>query len=207
MDVDLVETVGVLTIDGRDVDLQNNAWIIGDDDECVVVDAPHDAAAVAAGVRGRRVVAIVCTHAHPDHVAVAPALSALVGGPVLLHPADMPVWRRTHPTVDPGGDLADGQVITVAGTDLHVLHTPGHTPGSSCLHAPALGTVFTGDTLFPGGPGATRDALSDFPTIIASIGERLFSLPAATAVLPGHGARTTVGDERPHLEEWRDRGW
>ena len=113
-------------------------------------------------------------------------------------------------------DLADGQVLTVAGTELHVLHTPGHSPGSVCLYAPALGeagddgaptgVVFSGDTLFQGGPGATGRSYSDFDTIIESIRERLLSLPEATVVHTGHGDSTTIGTEKPHLQEWIDRG-
>ncbi len=87
-----------------------------------------------------------------------------------------------------------------------MLHTPGHAPGAVCLYAPALGAVFTGDTLFAGGPGATGRSFSDFPTIVESIKERLLSLPPETKVFTGHGDSTTIGDEAPHLEEWIARG-
>jgi glyoxylase-like metal-dependent hydrolase (beta-lactamase superfamily II) len=97
-------------------------------------------------------------------------------------------------------------VVEVAGAALRVLHTPGHAPGAVCLHAPQLGVVFSGDTLFQGGPGATGRSFSDFPTIIASIRDRLLTLPAATVVHPGHGADTTIGAEVPHLSEWITRG-
>ena len=116
------------------------------------------------------------------------------------------MWDLTHPTSAPTGDLADGQVLEVAGTHLHVLHTPGHTPGSVCLHAPDLGVVLTGDTLFAGGPGATGRSFSDFPTIVESIRTRLLTLPPQTRVLTGHGDSTTVDDEAPHLAEWIARG-
>ncbi|WP_032389595.1 MBL fold metallo-hydrolase, partial [Rhodococcoides fascians] len=101
--------------------------------------------------------------------------------------------------------LEDGQRITVAGTEIVALHTPGHSPGSSCLYLPEAGQLFSGDTLFSGGPGATGRSYSDFPTIIGSIRDRLFTLPAETRVNTGHGDGTSIGDESPHLEEWIQR--
>jgi len=148
----------------------------------------------------------VCTHAHNDHIDAAPALAALTGAPILLHPDDLPLWKLTHPERAPDGELADGQRLSVAGAELTVLHTPGHAPGAICLYAAALGTVFTGDTLFAGGPGATGRSFSHFPTIIDSIRERLLTLPPGTVVRTGHGAATTVGAEAPQLEEWLSRG-
>lgn len=204
---DLVVTRGPHVVAGRTVELENNAWLLGDDEQCLVVDAPHDPDAVVAAVAGRRVVAVACTHAHGDHVRVAPEVGRRVGAPVLLHPADLPVWRRVHDVAEPDGPLSDGQVLDVAGIEVEVLHTPGHTPGSVCLRVPALGAVLSGDTLFPGGPGATRPPFGDFPTIISSVRDRLFTLPPATRVLPGHGPATSVGAEAPHLPEWVARGW
>ncbi|PLW72133.1 MBL fold metallo-hydrolase [Streptomyces sp. SCUT-3] len=204
--VEHLVTSGTFSLDGGTWDVDNNVWIVGDDTEVLVVDAAHDADAIAGAVGGRRVVAIVCTHAHDDHVDAAPALADRTGAPVLLHPDDLPLWRMTHPERSPDGELADGQVLTVAGTELTVLHTPGHAPGAVCLYAPDLGTVFTGDTLFKGGPGATGRSFSDFPTIVASVRDRLLTLPAGTVVRTGHGDPTTVGDEAPHLDEWIARG-
>ena len=123
-----------------------------------------------------------------------------------------PHARRTRRSRTRGGDrdpdahLLDGQVIEAAGADLRVLHTPGHAPGAVCLYDPGLGTVFTGDTLFKGGPGATGRSFSHFPTIIDSIRDRLLTLPPETEVLTGHGDPTTIGAEAPHLEEWIARG-
>ncbi|MCZ2527885.1 MBL fold metallo-hydrolase, partial [Streptomyces sp. HB2AG] len=204
--VEQLVTSGTFSLDGGTWDVDNNVWIVGDDTEVLVVDAAHDADAIAGAVGGRRVVAIVCTHAHDDHVDAAPALADRTGAPVLLHPDDLPLWRMTHPERSPDGELADGQVLTVAGAELTVLHTPGHAPGAVCLYAPDLGTVFTGDTLFKGGPGATGRSFSDFPTIVASVRDRLLTLPAGTVVRTGHGDPTTVGDEAPHLDEWIARG-
>ncbi|RKN11425.1 MBL fold metallo-hydrolase [Streptomyces radicis] len=204
--IERVVTSGTFALDGGVWDVDNNVWIVGDDTEAVVIDAAHDADAIAEALGGRRLLAIVSTHAHNDHVNAAPALAERTGAPVLLHPDDLPLWKLTHPDRAPEGELADGQVITVAGTALTVLHTPGHAPGAVCLYAPALGTVFTGDTLFAGGPGATGRSFSDFPTIIRSIEGRLLSLAPDTAVRPGHGDGTTVGDEAPHLDAWIARG-
>jgi glyoxylase-like metal-dependent hydrolase (beta-lactamase superfamily II) len=129
-----------------------------------------------------------------------------VDAPVLLHPDDREVWDLTHPDTAPDGTLVDGDHIEVAGTRLTVLHTPGHAPGAVCFHAPELGAVFSGDTLFQGGPGATGRSFSDFPTIIDSIRDRLFTLPADTVVHTGHGDTTTIGAESPNLDEWVARG-
>ena len=115
------------------------------------------------------------------------------------------LWDDTV-TSAPDDDLADGRAVRVGDVDLEVLHTPGHSPGACCLYAPSLGVLFSGDTLFRGGPGATGRSFSDFPTIIASIRTRLLTLPPETVVLTGHGDPTTVGDEAPHLREWIERG-
>ncbi|MDN0197801.1 MBL fold metallo-hydrolase [Streptomyces sp. S.PNR 29] len=199
-------TSGQFTLDGGSWDVDNNVWLVGDDQEVIVIDAAHDADAIAAAVGGRRLAGIVCTHAHNDHVGAAPALAEATGAMIWLHPEDLPLWKQTHPDRDPDAWLADGQVIDVAGTELRVLHTPGHAPGAVCLHAPALATVFTGDTLFQGGPGATGRSYSHFPTIIDSLRDRLLTLPPETKVLTGHGDATTIGTEAPHLQEWIQRG-
>ena len=194
--VDHAVTSGTFSLDGETFDVDNNVWVVGNDEECIVVDAPHDADAILAVVGGRRLKAIVCTHAHDDHVRVAPELRERVQAPILLHPADRPLWELTHPDLLWDADLADGQEIAVGGTTLRVLHTPGHAPGAVCLHAPELGCVFTGDTLFHGGPGATGRSFSDADLIRASIAARLFALPDDTVVHTGHGEDTTIGAER-----------
>ncbi|MBL0778020.1 MULTISPECIES: MBL fold metallo-hydrolase [Streptomyces] len=199
-------TSGTFSLDGGTWDVDNNVWIVGDDTEVIVIDAAHDADAIAAVVGERKLVAIVSTHAHDDHVDAAPALADRYGAPILLHPDDLVLWDQTHPSRRPDADLADGRQITVAGTTLTVLHTPGHSPGAVSLYAPELHTVFSGDTLFQGGPGATGRSFSDFPTIVASIRDRLLTLPEATVVRTGHGDTTTVGEEAPHLDEWIARG-
>lgn len=204
--VDHAVTRGTFSLDGQTFDVDNNVWVVGDDTECVVIDAPHDVDAILAVVAGREVKAVLATHAHDDHVRVAPDLARATGAPVLLHPADRVLWDLTHPDVAPDGDLADGQVVEVAGTALHVLHTPGHAPGACCFHSPDLGVVFTGDTLFHGGPGATGRSYSDFDTIVRSIATRLLTLPEDTVVHTGHGEDTTIGTEAPHLTDWLSQG-
>lgn len=188
-------TKGTFSLDGETFDVDNNVWVIGDDDECVVIDAPHDVRVILDAVGSRRVVAIVLTHGHDDHVRVAPELARQTGAPLLLHPADEVLWQLVHPGEPMPAPLRDGQEITVAGATLRVLHTPGHSPGAVCLYVPALDCVFTGDTLFQGGPGATGRSYSDRPTIERSIRDRLFALPPATVVHTGHGADTTIAAE------------
>jgi glyoxylase-like metal-dependent hydrolase (beta-lactamase superfamily II) len=156
-------------------------------------------------VRDRNVIAVVCTHGHNDHVTVAPELGAALDAPVLMHPADDVLWRMTHPDSDFRG-VEDGMRLSVGGAELIALHTPGHSPGSVCWHSPELNAVFSGDTLFQGGPGATGRSFSDFPTILTSISARLGKLSADTVVYTGHGDTTNIGDEIVHYDEWVTRG-
>ncbi|MGW0562150.1 MBL fold metallo-hydrolase [Streptomyces sp. NPDC003016] len=204
--IDHLTTSGTFSLDGGTWEVDNNVWIVGDDTEAIVIDAAHDADAILTALGGRTLRAVVCTHAHNDHIDAAPALAAATGAPILLHPDDLPLWKHTHPDRAPDGELTDGRALTVAGTTLTVLHTPGHAPGAVCLYAPELATVFTGDTLFAGGPGATGRSFSHFPTIVDSIRDRLLTLPPDTAVRTGHGDGTTIGAEAPHLQEWIARG-
>lgn len=204
--IDHVVTSGTFSLDGGTWDVDNNVWIVGDDSECVVIDAAHDAAAILGAVGDRTLRAILLTHAHDDHIDAAAELQATTGAPVLLNEGDRMLWDAVYPATAPSGTLVDGQVVEVAGITLEVLHTPGHSPGAVCFSAPALQTVFTGDTLFQGGPGATGRSFSDFPTIIESISAKLLTLPADTVVRTGHGDSTTIGAEAPHLEEWIARG-
>jgi len=192
---------GTFSLDGETFDVDNNVWVVGDDEECVVIDAPHDVDAILAVIGGRKVKAIVCTHAHDDHVRVAPALRESVVAPILLHPDDRPLWELTHKDYLWDIDLSDGFTLDVGGSALTVLHTPGHAPGAVCLYAADLGCVFTGDTLFRGGPGATGRSYSDADLIQASIRSRLFALPEDTVVHTGHGDDTTIGAERAALGE------
>ncbi len=204
--VERVVTSGTFALDGGEWDVDNNVWVVGDDEQCLVIDAAHDARAIIGAIpKHRKVVGIIATHGHNDHINAVGELTSITRAPAHLHPDDRMLWDELY-AVGPDHELTDGQVVTIGDVDLRVLHTPGHSPGAVCLHAPSLGVVFTGDTLFQGGPGATGRSYSDFPTIIDSIRDRLLTLPPETVALTGHGESTTIGAEAPHLQEWVDRG-
>jgi glyoxylase-like metal-dependent hydrolase (beta-lactamase superfamily II) len=197
--IDHAVSSGTFRLDGQTFDVDNNIWVVGDDAECVVIDAPHSVDDIMAVVGDRAVKAILLTHAHDDHCRVAPSLRERVVAPIMLHPDDRPLWELTHTDHVWDVDLADGTEITVAGTTLRSLHTPGHAPGAVCFHAAGLGCVFTGDTLFQGGPGATGRSFSDEDQIKESIRTRLLTLPDDTVVHTGHGDDTTIGAEKANL--------
>jgi glyoxylase-like metal-dependent hydrolase (beta-lactamase superfamily II) len=197
--IEKVVTSGTFSLDGQDFAVDNNVWLVGDDDEVLVIDAAHDTGAILAGVAGRRLAAVVSTHGHNDHVSAAPEVGAQAGAKVLLHPADQVLWQLAYPDRRPDGVLAGEQLIDIAGTTLRVLHTPGHSPGSVSVYAPELGVVFSGDTLFRGGPGATGRSYASRPAILASIRGTLFALPPETVVHTGHGEDTTIGAEAEAL--------
>ena len=193
--IDRVVTSGTFSLDGETFAVDNNVWLVGDDDRVIVIDAAHDAEPIIEAVGEREVVAILLTHGHDDHISAAGDLWDITHAPIWLHPDDRMLWDVLYHEVGPDHELVDGTRIGVGGAELTALHTPGHSPGSICLYAPDLGTVFTGDTLFQGGPGATGRSFSDRPTIEASIRARLLALPADTVVRTGHGDSTTIGEE------------
>jgi glyoxylase-like metal-dependent hydrolase (beta-lactamase superfamily II) len=192
-------TSGTFSLDGGTWDVDNNVWIVGNDEECVIIDSPHDAAAIINQVRGRKVKAILLTHAHNDHIGAAREVADAVGAPIYLNPGDLVLWEQVYPDTKPDREHRDGDVFEVGGATLRAIHTPGHSPGSTCFYLDSEGTVFTGDTLFNGGPGATGRSYSDYPTILASIRERLLTLPPETVVRTGHGDNTTIGAEQETL--------
>lgn len=206
-------TSGTFSLDGGTWEVDNNVWIVGDGQECLVIDPAHDADAVADAVGDREVLAILLTHGHDDHIRAVGEVAQKVGAPVHLNPADLMLWEDVYPGTIPDDIVDDGQEFTVGSgagqVTLRAIHTPGHSPGSTCFYAPDLdgGVLFAGDTLFSGGPGATGKTYSDFGTIIASIRDKLFTLPGQTRVLTGHGDSTTIGSEKPHLDEWIERGY
>lgn len=198
--VDRAVVSGTFSLDGQTWDVDNNAWVVGDDEVCVVVDAPHDAGPIVQLVATRRVIAVLLSHGHDDHIGAALDVAAATKALTYLHPDDLMLWDRVH-SEPPTARLVDGDRFEVHGVELEVLHTPGHSPGSCCFYAEGLGVVFTGDTLFRGGPGATGRSFSDHDTIVESIRTRLLTLPPETRVLTGHGDETTVGAETANLED------
>jgi glyoxylase-like metal-dependent hydrolase (beta-lactamase superfamily II) len=193
MKIESVTTRGMFTLAPEPIEVENNVWLIGDDDRVIVVDAGHESDPIIAGVGGRKVEMVVCTHGHNDHIDVARQVAATTGAPIALHPADRMLWDMVYPDSAPDIELAEGTIVEAGSGRLSVVHTPGHTPGSVCLVTD--GEVFGGDTLFEGGPGATQFQFGDRDLIVQSITNRLFVLPHSTTVRTGHGASTTIGAE------------
>lgn len=198
------KTVGSAEITKLSVgSMDNNVYVVSVADDVVIVDAgSNEASFVLDELGGRRLGAILQTHNHGDHIVALKEVVSKTGADVFAHPDDpLPVEAEA---------IGDAAVVRGAGDlELSVLHTPGHSPGSVCFLLEEAGEthLFAGDTLFPGGPGNTFGNREAFDTIMRSLEEKLFVLPDDTHVYPGHGDDTTIGTERPHLKEWRERGW
>jgi glyoxylase-like metal-dependent hydrolase (beta-lactamase superfamily II) len=183
---------------------ENNVFIVRcrETGDAVLIDAANEHEKLLELCRAFGVRRVLETHGHHDHIQAIPALRE-AGYHVAVTELDAPMLG------DIGYDafLDHDQVIEIGRLRLRSVHNPGHTPGSISFHVEGTPLLFTGDTLFPGGPGATKFPGGDFGTIIDSIDNLLFVFPSDTIVLPGHGLDTTIGNERPHLQEWVDRGW
>src|SRR5580693_2640352 len=182
------------------------AWVIGDDDEVIVIDPGEDAAGVLEAVGDREILAVICTHGHASHVTAAIEVAERDEAPVALHPADRLHWRATHPDDAADIEMADGGRFEVADVALEVMHTAGHSPGSVSLYCEDLELVFTGDTLVAVGPVPHEGEYPDFAGQLTAIGERLLDLPAKTRVLSGHGEETTIGDAAKRFDGWVTAG-
>ena len=185
---------------------ETNAWLIGDDEEVIVIDPGEDSGSVLDRVGDREILAVICTHGHASHVAAAVEVAERDEAPVALHRADRLLWRTAHGGADPEIEMADGGRFDVADAQLEVIHTAGHTPGSVSLYCEDLGVVFTGDALAARGPVPHEGVFADFPGQLTAIGERLLDLPARTRVLPGHGEESTIGDAAKRFDGWVTAG-
>ena len=183
-----------------------NAWIIGDDEEVIVIDPGEDAALVLEVVGDREVLAVICTHGHPAHVAAAVEVAERDEAPVALHPADRRLWRAEFDGEDPEIEMANRGTFEVADVTLEVVHTPGHSAGSVSLYCPELAAIFTGDALLATGPAPHDGDYPNFPAQLNAIGETLLDLPGDTRVLPGHGEETTIGAASKKFDSWVSSG-
>jgi glyoxylase-like metal-dependent hydrolase (beta-lactamase superfamily II) len=184
----------------------SNAWVIGDDEEVVVIDPGEDADAVLETVGDREILAVVCTHGHQAHVAAAPEVAGHDDAPVALHPKDLLTWREAHGESDPEIEMEEGGSFEVAGVTLEVLRTAGHTPGSVSIYCDDLGVVFTGDALCASGPCPHAGEYPDFASQLSAIGSELLTLPGTTRVLPGHGEEITIAAAEKNFDAWVSAG-
>jgi glyoxylase-like metal-dependent hydrolase (beta-lactamase superfamily II) len=179
-----------------------NTWIVGDDDEVIVIDPGEDAAAVLEAVGEREVLAVICTHGHEGHTAAAVAVAGRDEAPVALHPGDRLAWREVHSGGDPEINMEDGGKFEVADVTLEVLHSPGHSRGSCCLYCEELDVVFTGDVVSENGPVPRKDGFPNWSKQLDAIGAQVLTLPADTRILPGHGDELTVAVAEKRFNSW-----
>jgi glyoxylase-like metal-dependent hydrolase (beta-lactamase superfamily II) len=182
-----------------------NTWIVGDDEEVIVVDPGTDAEAVLAKVGDREVIAVICTHGHAGHATAALAVAKRDEAPIALHPSDRLSWREVH-KADPEIEMEDGGVFEVADVALEVIHAPGHSAGSVLLYCEDLDVVMCGDVLAADGLVTSEDGFSNFASQLSSIGEHVLTLPKKTRVLPGHGKELTVATAEKSFDSWISAG-
>jgi glyoxylase-like metal-dependent hydrolase (beta-lactamase superfamily II) len=185
---------------------EGSAWLIGDDEEVIVIDPGEDAEAVLGQVGDREILAVICTHGHASHIAAAVGVAERDEAAVALHRSDLLLWRMAHDGAELEIEMADGGRFDVSDVRLEVLHTPGHTPGSVSLYCADLEVVFTGDALGAGGPVPHDGEFPDFARQLTAIGERLLDLPSRTRVLPGHGDEFTIGAAAKRFDGWVSAG-
>ncbi|MFC6081415.1 MBL fold metallo-hydrolase [Sphaerisporangium aureirubrum] len=200
--IERVVTEGVVNVDGAEHKVENNTWIIGDDAEVIVIDPARDAETILSSVGEREVLAVVCTCGLPDHVGGAIEVAARDEAVIALNRKDRRVWRETWQETYPDIDMEDEGLFGVADVEIEVIATPGITQGCVCLYVEALGVVFTGKTLQADGPGKVAGEYPALADQLTAIGERLFTLPHDTRVLPAHGEETTIGDLEPRFDDW-----
>jgi glyoxylase-like metal-dependent hydrolase (beta-lactamase superfamily II) len=179
-----------------------NTWLIGDDEEVIVVDPGSDAQPVLTAAGDRDILAVICTHGHASHVAAALEVAERDDSPVALHPDDLLSWREVHSDDDPDIEMAEGGIFEVSDVALEVIHTPGHSPGSVSLYCEDLGAVCAGDALLASGPAQYENEFPDLPGQLSAIGEELLTLPSKTRVLPGHGDELTVATAEKQFDSW-----
>jgi glyoxylase-like metal-dependent hydrolase (beta-lactamase superfamily II) len=200
--IERVVTEGVVTVDGSEYKVENNTWIVGDDEEVIVIDPARDAEAILSSVGEREILAVICTCGLPDHVGGAIEVAARDEAVVALNRKDRRLWRETWQETYPDIDMEDEGVFGVADVELEVIATPGITQGGVSLYIEDLGVVFTGKTLLADGPGKLGGEYPALADQLTAIGERLFTLPGDTRVLPAHGEETTVGEQEQHFDGW-----
>ncbi|HEX9034159.1 MAG TPA: MBL fold metallo-hydrolase [Streptosporangiaceae bacterium] len=183
-----------------------NTWIVGDDDEVIVIDPGESAEAVLDAVGDREVLAVICTHGHARHVAAAFEVAKRDEAPVALHSAEIVAWREAHGGTEPDIKMEDGGVFEVADVALEVMHAPGHSPGSVCLYSEDLGALFAGDVVGGAGPVPHDGYFDDFPRQLSSIGASVLTLDKATRILPGHGPEITVAIAERKFDSWVSAG-
>lgn len=183
---------------------ENNVFVVRcvETGDAILIDAANEHERLLELCQRLGVRRVLETHGHGDHIQAVPAMRE-AGYEVAVTAKDAPMLKEVGYDVF----IDDAEVIEVGKLRLHAIHNPGHTPGSVSFKVEGAPVLFSGDTLFPGGPGATKFEGGDFAAIIDSLDNKLFTFPADTIVMPGHGTDTTIGTERPHLQEWVSRGW